>query len=414
MVERSLLQKVPLFSNLSPAGIEALTELLQERTYPDQAVLFEEGEHGDRFYVVESGQVTIIKAMGAPQERVLAVRQAGEFIGEMSLLSRTGARTASARVEPGSRLLEMGRADFDAFLHRVPDIAYEMLAVLSDRLNEAHNASIRDLTEKNRQLEEAYASLKAAQQQIIEKEILERELRQARQIQQSMLPARLPKVNGYDLGAGSEPAQMVGGDFYDLIPLGVDRLGVVIGDVSGKGISAALFMAQTLSLLRAQARLHQDPVQVLRNVNQELLERNASGMFVTLLFGVLRPSSGQFVYARAGHLPPALWDREGAAVSIPLGNGQILGVIPDIDLDCMSLTLPPGGTLLLYTDGVTEARNAQGVFLDEAGLFAWVPSRLNQPAQSLCDDLIRFVLEYNGSAQQDDDITLIAMKATPV
>ena len=384
MVEHALLQKVPLFADLSPVGIEALTDLLQEKAYPTQTVLFEEGDHGDRFYVVETGEITIIKAMDTPQERVLAVRGAGEFIGEMSLLSHEGARTASARVEAGSRLLEMRRADFDAFLHRVPAIAYEMLAVLSDRLDEAHNASIRDLTEKNRQLEEAYASLKAAQQQIIEKEILERELEQARQIQQSMLPARLPKIKGYDLGAGSEAARMIGGDFYDFIPLGADRLGLVIGDVSGKGVSAALFMAQTLSLLQVQARLHREPVRVLRDVNQELLDRNTSDMFVTLLYGILHLSSGQLVYARAGHLPPALWDRDGSALSTPLGRGQILGVLPNIELERMSLTIPPGGILLLYTDGVTEAQNPQGAFLDEAGLYSWVPSHLSQPAQSLC------------------------------
>jgi sigma-B regulation protein RsbU (phosphoserine phosphatase) len=413
MVERILLQKVPLFADLSPAGIEALTDLLQEKAYSTQAVLFEEGDRGDSFYVVETGEITIIKALGTPQERVLAVRGAGEFIGEMSLLSHEGTRTASARVEPGSRLLEMRRADFDAFLHRVPAIAYEMLAVLSDRLNEAHNASIRDLTEKNRQLEEAYASLKAAQQQIIEKEILERELNQARQIQQSMLPAHLPEIKGYDLGAGSQPAQIVGGDFYDLIPLDADRLGLVIGDVSGKGVSAALFMAQTISLVRAQARLHRQPARVLSNVNQDLLERNASGMFVTLLYGVLHLSSRRFVYARAGHLPPAVWDGDGLAVSVPIGDGQILGILPEVVLERMALTFPPGGTLLLYTDGVTEARNAQGIFLEEAGLYSWVPSLLNQPAQSSCDSLIRAVLDYHGSAGQDDDITLVVVKSTP-
>jgi sigma-B regulation protein RsbU (phosphoserine phosphatase) len=412
MVDRTLLQKIPLFSSLSPAGIEALSGLLKENAYPIQTVLFKENQPGDRFYMVDAGQVTIIKAMGTSQERVLAVRGPGEFIGEMSLLSRQGLRTASARVEPGSRLLEMTRADFEVILHREPAIAYEMLAALSDRLNEAHNASIRDLTEKNRQLEEAYASLKAAQQQIIEKEILDRELEHARQIQQSMLPARLPKIKGYDLGAGSEPAQMVAGDFYDVIPLGTDHLGLVIGDVSGKGVSAALFMAQTLSLLRAQARLHQEPVRVLRDVNRELLERNANSMFVTLLYGILRLSSGQFVYARAGHLPPALWGRDGAAHSVPLGRGQSLGVLPDVELESLSLTIPPGGTLLLYTDGVSEAQNPQGAFLDEAGLFSWVPSHLNQPAQSLCDALTRYVLDYHGAPKQDDDITLIAVKAT--
>jgi sigma-B regulation protein RsbU (phosphoserine phosphatase) len=413
MVERNLLKKVPLFADLSPAGIEALTDLLQEKVYPTQTVLFEEGDRGDRFYVVETGGITIIKAMDTPQERVLAVRGAGEFIGEMSLLSHEGTRTASARVEPGSRLLEMRRADFNAFLHRVPAIAYEMLAVLSDRLNDAHNASIRELTEKNQQLEEAYASLKAAQQQIIEKEILDRELDQARQIQQSMLPAYLPEIKGYDLGAGSQPAQMVGGDFYDLIPLDADRLGLVIGDVSGKGVSAALFMAQTISLVRAQARLHRQPVRVLWNVNQDLLERNASGMFVTLLYGVLHLSSRHFVYARAGHLPPAVWDKDGLAVSVPIGDGQILGILPEVVLERMALTLPTGGTLLLYTDGVTEAKNPQGVFLDEAGLYSHIPSLLNQPAQSLCDSLIRSVLDYHGAAKQDDDITLVVVKSTP-
>ena len=412
MVERTLFRNVPLFSGLSPAGIEALTGLLKENTYPTQTVLFKENQQGDRFYVVEAGEVTIIKAMGTPQERVLAVRGPGEFIGEMSLLSRQGLRTASARVEPGSRLWEMTRADFEVILHREPAIAYEMLSALSTRLNEAHNTTIRDLTEKNRQLEEAYASLKAAQQQIIEKEILERELEQARQIQQSMLPARLPKIKGYDLGAGSEPAWMVGGDFYDFIPLGADRLGLVIGDVSGKGVSAALFMAQTLSLLQVQARLHREPVRVLRDVNQELLDRNTSDMFVTLLYGILHLSSGQLVYARAGHLPPALWDREGSALSTPLGRGQILGVLPNIELERMSLTIPPGGILLLYTDGVTEAQNPQGAFLDEAGLYSWVPSHLSQPAQSLCNALTRYVLDYHGSTKQDDDITLIAVKAT--
>jgi sigma-B regulation protein RsbU (phosphoserine phosphatase) len=171
-------------------------------------------------------------------------------------------------------------------------------------------------------------------------------------------------------------------------------------------------MAQTLSLLRTQARLQRQPVQVLRSVNQDLLERNASGMFVTLLYGVLHLSGRRFDYARAGHLPPALWNRDGLAISVPLGDGQILGVLPAVVLESMSLTLPPGGTLLLYTDGVTEARNSRGAFLDEAGLYSRVLPLLNQPAQSLCNALIRSVLDYHGAAKQDDDITLVVVKAT--
>jgi len=187
-------------------------------------VLFREGEYGDRFYIVVEGQIAILKALDTPNERFLAIRGPGEFIGEMSLLNPDGLRTASVRLHSDARPLEMTRGDFDALLGREPTIAYEMLRVLSNRLRQAHNESIRELKEKNRRLAEAYANLKAAQQQIIQKEILERELLQAREIQESMLPRELPIFEGFDLGARMLPAHMVGGDFFDVIPLDSDNL----------------------------------------------------------------------------------------------------------------------------------------------------------------------------------------------
>jgi sigma-B regulation protein RsbU (phosphoserine phosphatase) len=171
--------------------------------------------------------------MDTPNERLVAVRGVGQFIGEMSLLNPDGLRTASARVRREAHLLELSRDDFNALLKREPSLAYEMLSVLSRRLREAHNASISELTEKNRQLTMAYEELKAAQEQIIEKKTLERELEQAREIQISMLPTLLPKLAGFDVGARMVPARMVGGDFY-VIRLGPDNLGIVIGDVAGK------------------------------------------------------------------------------------------------------------------------------------------------------------------------------------
>ena len=200
---------MPLFSSLDTPEIELLAAALKEGHYPAKTVLFKEGDYGDKFYIVAEGEVAIIKAMGTPNERLVAIRGSGQFIGEMSLLNPEGLRTASAHVRSDARLLELTRDDFNALLKREPSLAYQMLSVLSLRLQTAHNQTIRDLTEKNRRLAEAYESLKAAQEQIIEKKIMERELMQAREIQESMLPTLLPRLQGFDIVAQMLPARMV-------------------------------------------------------------------------------------------------------------------------------------------------------------------------------------------------------------
>lgn len=411
-MDNSLIRQVPLFSTLPPAEIDALAAELQEVDYPAETVLFREGEHGDKFYIVARGQIEIIKAMDTPSARRLAIRGTGEFIGEMSLLNPDGLRTASARVHTDARLLEMTRIEFDALLHREPNIAYEMLRVLSTRLRHAHNESIRDLKEKNRKLAEAYASLKAAQAQIIEKEILERELSQARGIQESMLPRTLPTFEGYELGARMVPARAVGGDLFDLIPLGPGKLGIVVGDVSGKGVPAALFMALTTSLMRAEARRASSPRRVLKQVNRLLLEMNAKGMFVTILYGILHGKTREFVYVRGGHEIPLVWDKNGQIMPVEMGSGQPLAILPNPILEPQTLTIPADGVMLLFTDGVTEARDPKGDFFDEKGLESRIPELLNRSAQAVCDRLIRVLIDYQGTAPQADDITLVAIRAS--
>ena len=411
-MDKSLIRQVPLFSTLPPAEIDALAAELQEVDYPAETVLFKEGEYGDKFYIVADGQIEIIKAMDTPNARLLAIRGTGEFIGEMSLLNRDGLRTASARTHTDVRLLEMTRAEFDGLLHREPTIAYEMLRVLSTRLRHAHNESIRDLKEKNRKLAEAYANLKAAQEQIIEKEILERELSQARGIQESMLPRTLPNFAGYQLGARMVPARAVGGDLFDLIPLGSDKLGIVVGDVSGKGVPAALFMALTTSLMRAEARRASSPRRVLNQVNRLLLEMNAQGMFVTMLYGILQGKTREFVYVRGGHEIPLVWDKNGTIVPLEMGSGQPLAILPSPILEPQTLTIPQGGIMLLFTDGVTEARDPQGSFFDETGLESQVPNLLDKSAQEVCDYLIQVLMDYQSTSPQADDITLVTVRAS--
>jgi len=408
----ALLKHVPLFVSLPPSALADMAVSLQENRYSAGTVLFREGDYGDRFYIVLDGEIAIVKALGSDDERLLGRRGAGEFVGEMSLLSRDGLRTASVRVEADARVLELTRADFDALLHRYPLLAYEMLRVLSVRLRESHDIAIRDLHEKNVRLTQAYADLQAAQARIIEQETLERELRLARETQESMLPRALPRLAGLDIGARMVAARMVGGDFYDVFPLGPDRLGVVIGDVSGKGMPAALFMALVSSLLRTEAlRGDTTPEQVLRIVNRHLLSRDARSMFVTLLYGVLGRETREFAFVRAGHEMPLLLDAAGTLLTPEMGRGHALGLFLNPVLDIQAVQLPAGGTLLLYTDGVNEAMDAHGQLFGTERIVAAMRGARQASAQQLCDQIVQVVTEYRGLAAQADDITLVAVRA---
>jgi len=410
-MKEQILKQVPLFASLPPNEIQSLAETLREREFSAGAVFIQENEIADHFFILLEGQIEIIKALGTHNERVLSVNETGTFIGEMGLINPGSRRTASVRARTPARLLEMTRGDFEALLHRQPGLVYKMVRVLSMRLEQEQNRTIGDLQEKNLQLTQAYDQLKAAQGQLIEKEKMERELEVARGIQQSMVPRKLPQLAGFDFGARMVPARAVGGDFFDFIPLSKSTLGIVIGDVSDKGVPAALFMALTSNLLRAEARRGTAVSDALRHVHQQLMEINDAGMFVTLLYGVLDSITREFRYARAGHEMPLLYDETGKFVTLPYADGQPLGAINDILLDEQSVLLPPASTLLFYTDGVTDVQDGHG---NQFGLERVREALLAQPkasAQVLCDTLLETTTTYRGITPQYDDITLVAVQS---
>ncbi len=414
-----MLARVPLFSNLPPEAIRELAETLTERQVPDNTVLFYEGDIGEHFYILRDGQIQIVKGIGTPDERVINVRTPGEFIGEMSLFNRDGRRTASVRARGTARLWEMTRAEFDALLARYPFLAYEMVRVLSNRLTDAHNRAMSDLIAKNRALEqanaelaEAYAELQAAQAQIIEKEKLERELQLAAEIQMSILPRQMPTLPGLTFGATIVPARAVGGDLYDFIPLNDHAVAIVIGDVSDKGVPAAIFMAQTHALIRAEARQNRSPRETLERVNRYLLEMNASGLFVTVLYGILTAESGRFQYVRAGHELPRLRCADGSIEIPPYGPGAPLGIFDFVVLDEGELTLTPGTTMLLITDGVTEALNAQQEQFGTERIERVLAASNTGDAQALCATMLDAVSAFRGDAPVHDDVTLVAVTAS--
>jgi serine phosphatase RsbU (regulator of sigma subunit) len=413
-----LLRNVPLFASIPPDELSSLAAELRQTVCPAGTILIREGERSDRVYIVLSGLFEIVKELGTPDEHIFGVRGAGEFLGEMGLLNQDGLRTASARAVAEAQVLVLTQDDFDRLLRGYPTIAYDMLRVLSTRLRDSNDGVIHELQEKNRQLQKqnqqllkAYADLEAAHIQIVEKETLERELRLARELQESLLPRRLPSAAGFDLGARMVAAREVGGDMFDAFALGENALGLVVGDVCGKGMPAALFMGLTLSLLRAEARRAESPELALRNLNQHLYEVSTTGMVVTILYGALDLSTGEFAYARAGHELPLLWDTSGTLLAPGRANGQPLGLLPDPAIDARSIYLPAGGTLLRISDGVTEATNAQGEFFDMERLRATAHSQLGATAQQLCDRVVDALAAYRGTSPQADDITLLAVRS---
>jgi serine phosphatase RsbU (regulator of sigma subunit) len=403
--------QIPLLASLPASEHAELVACLQEVTLPTGALLFREGDPGDAFCAIVDGQVEILKALETEDERLLRVQGPGAFLGELSLLEQGGLRTASVRARTPVTLLTMSRADFQALLQRRPALAVELLRVLSRRLREADAATIRDLHAKNAELAQAYQDLKAAHAQIIEKEKLDCELQLAHDLQQSILPQVMPVLPGYSFSAIMMPARAVGGDFFDFIPLSREDLGIVVADVSDKGMPAALFMALTRSLVRAEASRGVFPAEVLRRVNHHLLGMNQAEMFVTALYGILHGTTGEFLYARAGHELPVLLDGDGAIVSIPRSRGQLLGLLPDPDLDEQMITMPPAGRLLLCTDGVADAANAAGEQFGQQRLLAAAQSAPVGSAQTLRDALQTALLAFQGSAAQFDDITLVVAQA---
>jgi serine phosphatase RsbU (regulator of sigma subunit) len=386
--------------------------MMTRTEYQDGVVLFREGDPGDRLYIILSGQVEIVKALGTTEEQILGVRGPSDFFGEMSLLISDRLRTASVRTSTPVQMLELCHADLLNLLQKQPTLAFELIRVLSLRLQESDNAMIRDLKEKNRQLSEAYEELKIAQAQIVEKEKLEHELNLARDIQASILPKAILCLNGFEFGARMVPARSVGGDLYDFILLSEDLMAIAIGDVSDKGIPAAMFMALFCSLLRAEVEHAVSPAEVLRQVNRHLLDLNEAGMFVTALLGLLDLKKGEFSYARAGHEIPILFDREGKANVVDWDSGQLLGFFPDPKLDVQSVFIPEGSTLLLYTDGAFDTQNSEGVRYGFERLMETAGTHVQNSAQKFCDLVIDSLNAYQGSSVQYDDITLVAIQSS--
>ncbi|MDY7039361.1 MAG: SpoIIE family protein phosphatase [Chloroflexota bacterium] len=397
-----------VFRGMGEGELAKLSALAVERDLPAGQVICREGAIEHSFYVILEGQVEIVKSLGA-NELQLDVRGPGGFFGEMALIE-SAPRSATVRALKPCRLLEVDEAVFEQLLADNPVAALAMMRRLSTTIRETDVRIIESLRRKNEELARAYEELRAAQDALVEKERLERELEIAGEVQRGILPKSFPEIPGLSFGARYLPAREVGGDFYDAFSLGDDRVGLVIADVSDKSVHAAIFMAVTRALMVAQAHASRSPRQTLLDVHNLLLRTSTSDMFVTAFYGVLDARTRELRYVRAGHDYPILYHGQTGDISLLEGRGRFLGMVDDFDLEECSVQLRPGDMLVFYSDGLTDAVNLTGERYGVQRLVDSVSACPDEPAPWICGSLFNQVLIFQGEACQFDDMALMVVK----
>jgi sigma-B regulation protein RsbU (phosphoserine phosphatase) len=343
--------------------------------------------------------------------------------GEMAL-------QIAARTPPDLVLLDIMMPGMDGYevcrrLRQMPETAEVPIMFLSS-LEEVQNktrgfeAGANDYLTKPFEMLEVKARvrslLKAKAYSDAVKEQIASELRVAREIQMGMLPhdfVGAEQAYGISFGAVLEPAREVGGDLYGVCAAGPKRLVVFLGDVSGKGIPASMFMVRAISLARLLAREIAEPERILARLNDELAADNPSGMFVTFLCAMFEPGSHRLTLANAGHCRP-VWLPAGEAPRWAVKNlGTALGFEPGLEFERTELTLHEGDALIFYTDGVSEAFNPQEECYGNDRLLTDAAAFAGQSAASVTTALLQKVRAFAGSAPQSDDIAILVLKVQP-
>lgn len=387
------LSRLELFSGVPFAAVEEAIATCPIRDLAPGEVLLQRGEQNDRLYFVLEGKLEVVLAEGIGSEEIVV--EVGGCVGELSMVDGDMVSASVVALGPAT-VLELPSDVVWQRLMKVNDVARNLLRVLSTRMREV----------KNRMME--------ARERRLELERLQEQLRLARDIQLSMLPDRgrlslvRPEVECFGVSA---PALEVGGDFFDVFLLGDDRMCLTIGDVSGKGIAAALLMARTLGMLRTEMLAGRSLAEAMGRLNAALCVNNERCVFVTAYAAVLDLASGAVEYVDAGHLPAFHCAADGLRMVDGEPRGACLGVMEDAVYRAGALTLAPGEGLLLFTDGVTDATDGGGAaFRLERVVATLARDCAAGSAAAVVDGLLAAVGDHVGDAAAADDLTLLGVR----
>ncbi len=242
------------------------------------------------------------------------------------------------------------------------------------------------------------------------RELIENELKIASQIQQSFLPASLPAQKGMEVAVFMKPAKAVGGDLYAFVPLGDEKIGIMVGDVSGKGTPAALFMGKTVSEFKFSARDRTDPSEALSKLNNSIASESTGGLFVTVTYAIFDLKNKKLTLSNAGHLPVVAAGADNRAEFLTVEGGMPIGVMEGAEFANKECPIRVGECYAFYSDGISEARNRKKEEYSAEQLQRAILEHRAKPAQAILDNVIQEVTQFIGKAEQHDDMTLIVVK----
>lgn len=409
-----------MLAGFDDAAAGLVLEHLTETLYEPGQVVFEDQASGDTLYIVKSGRVQVTKLLENGQDHVLAEIEAGEFFGEMALLEAKP-RSATVTACVPTRLFSMSRRAFNTLIEDYPSVAINFLKVISARLRDRNEQQelllqekqelVTELATKNEALERALAELQAAMKTVAEHERVKRDLEIAHEIQQQMLPTAFPCLPGVTLYATTVPSRWVGGDFFDIVYLGPEQLGLLLGDVAGKGVPAAMQMSRLMGEFRACVSHCAEPAYVAQTLNGLLCQRNdRRTTFVTIQYLLLDQAQQSLQFVCAGHPPILLCHADGTS--------EDLGALPNLPLGIDSQfvyrqeahQLGVDDRLLLYSDGAYEVQNAQGEMFGLPRLKELFARSPGAPLDTV-ETIQRYLEGFGDSAAgPSDDTTLLCMQ----
>jgi sigma-B regulation protein RsbU (phosphoserine phosphatase) len=240
---------------------------------------------------------------------------------------------------------------------------------------------------------------------------MKEELRLAATIQSELLPKEPPAMPGYDIAGSSVPAQLVGGDYFDFIPINEKQLAIILGDVSGKGLPASLLMANLQATLRGQALLGASAKECVQRSNRLLYQSTSSEKFVTLFYGILDAEQKMLLYSNAGHDAPYVLRKDGETLRLGEG-GLVLSIVEDFPYEEQSVPLGEGDVLVIYSDGISEAINPAQEQFGEGRISTVIEAHRSESASKIMSEIIAAVKAHAGAAPQMDDMTLVVVKGT--
>lgn len=425
-----VLAQHPIFAPLDRPALAAIVAHGRPAAFAPGATLMTQGHSDTCAYAILDGEADVFVELSAGPVQVATVGRR-RIIGELAALTEMP-RTATVIARTPLTALRIERESLMALAAEYPALAVAIIGELGGRMHgmnrslayltyaatalgrdEYDPAMIAELTSQPGELANFARAFAAMADEIQAKQQRRQEMQAAAAIQQSILPGPLPRDGAgdlVDLHAEMHPAREIGGDFYDYVFVGPDRLAVTVADVSGKGIPAALFMAVSRTLLRSVGG--DDLAARMTTANRLLGAENDASMFVTLFHAVLDLATGVLRYCNAGHNPPYLL-RAGGGVERLRRTGIAFGIAPDREYAAGETNLSAGDTLFLFSDGITEAFDPDGEEFGERRLEAALQAARGGSAADLVAQVLHATTEFAGPAEQSDDITCLALILSP-